>query len=55
MILKNEWLRPSYPEFHVRNMWSFYNACTESLKSTPPVSVMEKHIRLHEMILRAGN
>jgi hypothetical protein len=49
-VLKAEWLKPAHPEFYSRDMWSFYNACTESLKSSSPVSVMEKHIRLHNTI-----
>jgi hypothetical protein len=31
-----------------RDMWSFYNAVTESLKSTPPNLIMERHVKLHE-------
>ena len=50
-VLKDEWLIPSHPEFEPRNMWSFYNACTESLKSTPPVLIMEKHMRLHKALM----
>ncbi len=50
MVLKSEWLRPRYEEFRSRNMWSFYNAGTESLKSSPPNSVMEKHIQFHNAI-----
>jgi len=49
-VLKSEWLRPRYEDFQPRNMWSFYNAGTECLKSCPPVSIMEKHIRLHNTI-----
>jgi hypothetical protein len=49
-ILKSEWLRPSFEEFLPRNLWSFYNAGTESLKSSPPNSIMEKHVRLHNII-----
>jgi len=44
---KLEWLSPSHEEFKPRNMWSFYNACTEVLKSCPPLVIMEKHISLH--------
>lgn len=51
-VLKSEWLRPRYEEFRSRNMWSFYNAGTESLKSCPPASIMEKHIQLHNTILK---
>jgi hypothetical protein len=54
-VLKSEWLRPSHEDFQPRNMWSFYNACTESLKSSPPVSVMEKHVRLHNTIRQITN
>lgn len=49
-VLKGEWLRPHYDDFQPRNMWSFYNACTESLKSCPPIFIMEKHIKLHNAI-----
>lgn len=55
MVLKSEWLRPSYEEFRPRNLWSFYNAGTESLKSSPPISIMEKHVRLHSSILKMVN
>ena len=51
-VLKNKWLKPEHPEFQPRNEWSFYNACTDALKSTPPVSVMEKHIRLHDELTK---
>lgn len=49
-VLKDEWLKPSHEEFNARNMWSFYNGATEALKSSPPISIMEKHIRLHEAL-----
>jgi hypothetical protein len=48
--VKAEWLNPSYAEFKERNQWSFYNACTEALKSAPPLVIMEKHIQLHKLI-----
>ena len=49
-VVRDEWLKPSYDVFSARNAWSFYNACTEALKSCPPIAIMEKHIRLHEAI-----
>jgi hypothetical protein len=52
--VKKEWLHPSHDEFKVRTMWSFYNSCTEVLKSTPPFQVMEKHIQLHKILLQVG-
>ncbi len=51
-VLKSQWLRPSFEEFRPRNLWSFYNAGTECLKSCPPVTIMEKHIKLHNTILK---
>ena len=53
-VLKKQWLHPSHDEFKPRNMWSFYNSCTEVLKSTPPFQVMEKHIQLHKILLPTG-
>jgi hypothetical protein len=47
-VVRDEWLRPSHDVFKERNAWSFYNACTEALKSCPPNAVMEKHIQLHD-------
>lgn len=51
-VLRHEWLRPSHDTFRERNAWSFYNACTEALKSCPPNAIMEKHIRLHEEMVK---
>jgi hypothetical protein len=50
-IVKQEWLNPTYEDFRPRTMWSFYNACTETLKNCPPLVIMEKHIALHTMIM----
>ncbi len=49
--LKAEWLHPSHEEFSERNKWAFFNATTEALKSTPPVSIMEKHVRAYREIV----
>ena len=54
-VLKDEWLHPSHNEFQPRNLWSFYNAGTESLKSSPPLAIMEKHIRFHETLKEASH
>jgi hypothetical protein len=51
-VVRQEWLTPSYTEFQTRNVWSFYNACTEALKSCPPISIMEKHTALHSQIMQ---
>jgi hypothetical protein len=49
-IVKKEWLQPSHEDFDDRNVWSFYNAVTEALKSSPPNKIMEKHIALHAIL-----
>lgn len=49
--LKEEWLHPSHEEFTERNKWAFMNATTEALKTTPPVSIMEKHIEAYREIV----
>jgi hypothetical protein len=52
-VLKEEWLHPSHKEFEERNMWSFFNATTESLKSCPPVTIMERHAQAYSMLMKA--
>lgn len=49
--VKDEWLRPTHPEFQPRNKWSFFNAVTEALKSCPPVSIMEKHKAAYNTVI----
>jgi len=51
-VLKEQWLRPTHPEFEERNMWSFFNATTESLKSCPPVTIMEKHAQAYNFLIQ---
>jgi hypothetical protein len=50
-VVKAQWLRPTYEEFQPRNLWSLYNACTGALKTSPPLTVMEKHVQLHNTII----
>jgi hypothetical protein len=50
-VVKNEWLEPSHDDFQDRSLWSFYNACTEALKSSPPQSIMERHLKVHSHIM----
>lgn len=47
-VARDAWRKPPYEEFEPRNMWSFYNAVTEAMKTTPPSKVMERHIDLHD-------
>jgi hypothetical protein len=50
-VVRREWVQPSHEVFMPRNLWSFYNAVTEALKSCPPNLIMEKHIRLHKILM----
>ena len=54
-VVKKEWLNPSHEAFRSRNLWSFYNACTEVLKTCPPIVIMEKHIALHNTLTRGSD
>ncbi|NQT63615.1 MAG: DUF932 domain-containing protein [Candidatus Marinimicrobia bacterium] len=51
-VVKKEWLKPTHDAFEDRNLWSFYNACTESLKTAPPQSIMERHLALHDCLMQ---
>ena len=53
-VVRDQWLKPRHPEFAPRNIWSFYNACTNALKSSPPTTAMEKHIELHRLLTEKG-
>ncbi len=48
-IAHREWENPTYQDFSPRTAWSLYNAITESLKTAPPPSIMEKHLGLHRL------
>ena len=50
-VVKSEWETPSHDAFEDRNLWSFYNAVTESLKSSPPQSIMERHLAVHKQLM----
>jgi|TARA_R100001530_G_scaffold30529_1_gene23984 hypothetical protein len=45
----SEWKEPSYTAFQdSKNVWTLYNSITDSLKSTPPDKIMQKHLDLHD-------
>ncbi|NQT62080.1 MAG: DUF932 domain-containing protein [Candidatus Marinimicrobia bacterium] len=50
-VALKEWNLPSHEEFEPRTLWSLYNAVTEALKSSPPQSILERHIQLHAHLL----
>jgi hypothetical protein len=49
-IVKDNWKKPQHEEFESRNKWSFYNACTEALKTSPPNQMLNRHIKLHQQL-----
>ncbi len=53
-VVKKEWLDSKHDEFSDRSTWSLYNAVTESLKSSPPNKIMERHIALHQLLSPGG-
>ncbi len=53
-VVKQEWHQPSHSEFQQRNQWSFYNAVTEALKSTPPRAILERHLQLNHVLAENG-
>ncbi len=53
-VVKEEWLKPSHPEFRERNKWSFFNATTEALKTCPPTIIMEKHQGVYQALVPGG-
>lgn len=46
-VALSDWNRPYHEEFKPRNLWSLYNCFTEALKTSPPISIMENHLKLH--------
>lgn len=49
-LVREQWLKPKYQDFQDRNLWSLYNGVTESLKGSPPLTVMERHIKAHKLL-----
>lgn len=48
--IREEWMKPSLPEFAPRNLWSFYNTCTLKMRELPINTIMEKHVALHHFL-----
>jgi hypothetical protein len=53
--LKEVWLHSSRVEFRERNMWSFFIATMECLKTCPPLKIMEKHIEAYKLLVEGGS
>ncbi len=50
-IVKDQWEKPKHNCFEPRNVFSFYNAVTEALKTSPPQRIMENHIMAHNTVM----
>jgi hypothetical protein len=48
--IRGEWAKPSRSEVQDKNMWSFLNMTLESLKTSPPIAIMEQHIRAYRFL-----
>lgn len=49
-VALEQWKKPAHPDFEPRNAFSLYNSCTHALKETAPMSVIERHISLHNIL-----
>lgn len=45
-IAFREWDKPTHEEFAARNLWSFFNCCTEALKKGQATDVIGRHIEV---------
>lgn len=55
VVAMNAWKDAPHAEFEPRNLWSVYNAFTEGLKKGPAGSIIDRHTRAHDFILRAAD
>ena len=46
-----EWHKPIHDDWLPRNAWSLYNACTEALKSSSPLEVTNRYLKLNHFAL----
>ena len=49
-VVKDQWEKPWHKDFEDKTHWSFYNACTEALKSVGPQYIMQRHMNLHRFL-----
>lgn len=49
-IIKREIAKPSYVEFVVPSLWSFYNHVTNSLREAHPLNYISQHVNFHNFI-----
>jgi hypothetical protein len=46
-----DWKEPRHPEFADRNLWSWYNAVNEALKTSTADTMLTRHANLHRFAL----
>ena len=54
-VLIEQWNKPLHATFEPRTLYSLYNGATEALKTSPPDEIMEKHIELHNFVIKPDN
>jgi len=52
--LEKEWKTPSHDAFRPRNLYSFYNCCTEILKRSPLDQRIQVHTKTHDLVMKMG-
>jgi hypothetical protein len=50
-IATRDWKKPRHKEFAPRTEWSLYNDCTQALKVSKPHDILERHLKLHSLML----
>ena len=46
------WKTPTHEEFEERNLWTWYQACNEALKSSPAHDILSRHSSLHRFAMK---
>ena len=54
LATKQAWEKPPQEDFEARNLWSYYNAMTEALKSSSHRDVLESHAAAHSLVMHQG-
>ncbi len=54
-VLKEEWLHSQNTGFQQKNVWTFLAATMLCLKSSPPITIMQKHFQAYEMFVPSNN
>lgn len=50
-VVKEQLLKPSFKDFEIESLWSFYNHVTYSFKTSHPTTYLQQHKNFHEYII----